>query len=48
MNDLNKDILTGTLFFTGISFFISGFFVYSAVTFAATAMLTNIAQPAKS
>lgn len=47
MNDLNKDILIGTLFIAGISSFISGLFVFSAVIFASASMFSNIAGKAK-
>ena len=46
MNDLNKDILIGTLFITGILSFLSGQFVISTVLFGATAMFSNMSGKA--
>lgn len=46
MNDLHKDILVGALFIAGISSFISGLFVFSAVIFATASMFSNIAGKA--
>lgn len=45
MNDLNKDILIGTLFVAGIWSFLSGLFVFSTVLFGASSMFSNIAVP---
>ncbi len=42
MTDLQKDILVGLLFVTGIFGFISGAFIVSAVVFAVSAMFSNI------
>ena len=46
MNDLNKDILIGSLFITGILSFLSGLFVISTVLFAATSMFSNMSGKA--
>ena len=46
MNDLNKDILIGSLFIAGILSFISGLFVLSTVLFATTALFSNMAGKA--
>jgi len=42
MTDLQKDILVGLLFVTGIFGFISGAFIVSAVVFAISALLSNV------
>ena len=42
MNDLQKDILVGLLFVTGIFGFISGAFMVSAVVFGISALFSNI------
>ena len=42
MTDLQKDILVGLLFMTGLYGFISGAFIVSAVVFAASAIFSNI------
>lgn len=42
MTDLQKDILVGLLFVTGIFVFISGAFIVSAVVFAASAIFSNV------
>lgn len=42
MTDLQKDVLTGLLFITGLFGFISGAFIISAVVFAITAILSNV------
>lgn len=42
MTDLQKDILVGLLFVTGIFGFISGAFIISAVVFAASAIFSNV------
>ncbi|MBE0468991.1 MAG: hypothetical protein IBX55_05685 [Methyloprofundus sp.] len=42
MTDLQKDILVGLLFVTGIFGFISGDFIVSAVVFAAAAIFSNV------
>lgn len=44
MNDLNKDILVGSLFIAGIWSFISGLFVISTVLFATSSMFSNMAN----
>lgn len=43
MNDLQRDILIGLMFVTGIFGFISGEFVVSTVVFASAAIYSNIA-----
>ncbi|MDD4913895.1 MAG: hypothetical protein PHW13_02500 [Methylococcales bacterium] len=48
MNQLSRDILTGVLFFAGISGFISGVFVFSAASFAAASLLSNMDAKADS
>jgi hypothetical protein len=47
MNDLNKDILIGSLFIAGILSFISGLFVISTVMFATTALFSNMSGKAQ-
>jgi len=42
MTELNKDILIGSLFITGILSFMSGLFVISTVLFATTSMFSNM------
>lgn len=42
MHPLNKDILIGSLLFSGILSFMSGLFVISTVLFAATSMFSNM------
>ncbi len=42
MNALNKDILIGLLFVTGIWSFISGQFIFSTVLFAGAAIFSNL------
>jgi hypothetical protein len=42
MTDLQKDILVGLLFVTGIFGFISGAFIVSAVVFAVSAIFSNV------
>ncbi|MGZ5008855.1 MAG: hypothetical protein ACXWE9_12305 [Methylobacter sp.] len=42
MSDLYKDILTATVFITGILGFISGEFIISSALFAAAAIASNI------
>ena len=42
MNDLYKDILTGTLFVTGLIGFISGEFIISSTLFATAAVASNV------
>lgn len=44
MNDLQKDILIGLLFITGIWTFISGQFIVSTIMFASAAIYSNIAK----
>jgi hypothetical protein len=43
MNDIQRDVLIGLMFLTGIFGFISGEFVVSTVLFAAAAIYSNIA-----
>ncbi len=42
MSDLQKDILTGLMFLTGIFGFISGEFIISSAIFASAAIASNI------
>ena len=42
MTELQKDILVGLLFVTGLFGFISGAFIVSAVVFAVSAIFSNI------
>jgi len=42
MTDLNKDLVIGTFFITGIWGFISGAFIVSTVLMGAAAMFSNI------
>lgn len=42
MNDFYKDILTGTLFVTGLLGFFSGEFIISSALFATAAIASNI------
>jgi len=42
MSTLNKDILIGLLFITGIWSFISGQFIFSTVLFAGAAIYSNM------
>ncbi|MDO9270816.1 MAG: hypothetical protein Q7T96_17065 [Methylobacter sp.] len=42
MNDFYKDILTGTVFITGLLGFISGEFIISSALFATSAIASNI------
>ncbi|MGZ4968636.1 MAG: hypothetical protein ACXV8O_00705 [Methylobacter sp.] len=42
MSDLYKDILTGTVFITGLLGFISGEFIISSALFATAAIASNI------
>lgn len=42
MTDLQKDILVGLLFVTGILGFISGAFIISAVAFATSTIFSNM------
>ncbi|MEQ1545603.1 hypothetical protein [Methyloglobulus sp.] len=42
MSNLNKDILIGLLFITGIWSFISGQFIFSTVLFAGAAIYSNV------
>lgn len=46
MNDLNKDILIGSLVIAGLWSFVSGLFVISTVVFAATSMFSNMGSKA--
>jgi hypothetical protein len=42
MNDLYKDILTGTVFITGLLGFVSGEFIISSALFATAAITSNV------
>jgi len=42
MNDLQKDILTATMFIIGLVGFISGEFIISSALFASAAIASNI------
>jgi hypothetical protein len=42
MNDFYKDILTGTIFITGLLGFISGEFIISSTLFATAAIASNV------
>lgn len=42
MTDFQKDILVGLLFVIGLLGFISGAYIVSAITFAVSALLSNI------
>ncbi len=42
MNDFYKDILTGTVFITGLLGFISGEFIISSTLFATAAIASNV------
>jgi len=42
MTDLNKDLVIGTFFITGIWGFISGAFIVSTVLMGAAAMFSNV------
>lgn len=42
MSSLNKDILIGLLFLTGIWSFISGQFIFSTILFAGAAIYSNM------
>lgn len=42
MNDLHKDILTATVFLTGLIGFISGEFIISSTLFASAAIASNV------
>lgn len=42
MNDLQKDILTATMFIIGLIGFISGEFIISSTLFASAAIASNI------
>ena len=42
MNDLQKDILTGTVFLTGLLGFLSGEFIISSTLFASAAIASNV------
>ncbi|MDP2097219.1 MAG: hypothetical protein ACNA7G_08025 [Methylobacter sp.] len=42
MSDFHKDILTGTVFVTGLLGFISGEFIISSTLFASAAIASNI------
>jgi hypothetical protein len=47
MNDLHKDIFTGTMMMTGLLGFISGEFILSSTLFATAAISTNIKLTSK-
>ncbi|MCK9622760.1 MAG: hypothetical protein M0R47_19770 [Methylobacter sp.] len=47
MNDFYKDILTGTVFITGLLGFISGEFIISSALFATSAIASNISMTRK-
>ena len=47
MNNLYKDILTGTLFITGLVGFISGEFIMSSALFAVATVTSNLKTPRK-
>ena len=47
MNDFQKDILTGTVFITGLLGFISGEFIISSTLFASAAIASNVRVNAK-
>ncbi|HEY8035795.1 MAG TPA: hypothetical protein VIF37_09425 [Methylobacter sp.] len=42
MSDFYKDILTGTIFLTGLLGFISGEFIISSALFASAAIASNV------
>jgi hypothetical protein len=42
MSDFYKDILTGTIFLTGLLGFISGEFIISSTLFASAAIASNV------
>ncbi len=42
MSDLQKDVLTGLMFITGLFGFISGEFIISSTLFASAAISSNI------
>ena len=42
MNDFYKDILTGTVFATGLLGFVSGEFIISSALFATAAIVSNV------
>jgi hypothetical protein len=42
MSDFYKDILTGTVFITGLLGFISGEFIISSTLFASAAIASNV------
>lgn len=44
MTDLNKDIIFGLMFITGIWSFISGQFIISTVLFGGAALYSNLAM----
>ncbi len=48
MTDLQKDILTGAIFLTGIVGFISGEFIISSTLFATAAILSSLSMAGKS
>jgi hypothetical protein len=47
MNDLQRDILNGLAFITGVIGFMSGEFVISSALFASTTVASNINQNLK-
>jgi len=48
MSDLSKDILTATMFITGVFGFVSGEFIISSTLFASAAVASNINHRQKS
>jgi CheY-specific phosphatase CheX len=42
MNDLHKDILTGSIFIIGLLGFLSGEFIISSTLFASAAIASNV------
>jgi hypothetical protein len=47
MNNVNKDIIIGSIFIAGIWSFISGQFIISTVLFASAAIYSNIVMRTK-
>ena len=46
MSDLHKDIFIGAVFIVGMSCFISGLFIMSALLFATASMFSNMSGKA--
>ncbi len=44
MSELNKDVVIGVLFLTGVASFISGQFIISTLIFGSAAIFSTIAQ----